>query len=172
MTGHGAVVWITGLPASGKSTLAALLQERLAGAGRTAALLDSDAVREALVPRRSYRPEERDAFYATLGRLAALLSAQGLLVLVAATAPRREHRDEARRLAPRFVEVFVQTSADECAHRDTKGLWERARSGEIANLPGFGTPYEPPASAEVTALGGQDLEAVERILMLLELPTP
>ena len=167
MTGPGAVVWITGLPGSGKSTLAARLSERLARAGRATALLDGDAVRGALVPAPGYAPAERDAFYATLGRLAALLSAQGLLVLVAATAPRRAHRDEARRLAPRFVEVWVRTSAEDCARRDTKGLWALGRSGAAPHLPGIGAPYEPPARPEVSAAGGEDREAVERVLSLV-----
>ncbi|HEY6106413.1 MAG TPA: adenylyl-sulfate kinase, partial [Anaeromyxobacteraceae bacterium] len=84
----GAVVWLTGLPASGKSTLAARLRERLEALGRMAVVLDGDAVREALVPRPGYSAEEREAFYQTLASLAGLLARQGLSVLVAATAPR------------------------------------------------------------------------------------
>jgi adenylylsulfate kinase len=163
----GTVIWITGLPASGKSTLAARLRERIEALGRMAVLLDGDAVREALVPRPGYSPEERDAFYQTLARLAGLLARQGLSVLVAATAPRRAHRDAARALAPRFVEVFVDVPAEECARRDPKGLWARARAGEAPTLPGAGAPYEPPEAPEVRATGGEDAAAVEAVLRSL-----
>lgn len=156
----GAVVWITGLPASGKSTLA----ERFAGAlrakGRACAVLDGDAVREALGRPAGAGEAERDAFYAALARLGALLARQGLVAIVAATAPRRAHRDGARRLAPRFVEVFVDASPDVCAERDPKGLWAAARRGELAGLPGAGVTYEPPDAPDVIASGGCDEAAV------------
>ncbi len=163
----GAVVWLTGLPASGKSTLASRLEERLRGLGRAAVVLDGDEVREALVPRPGYSPEERDAFYETLARLAALLARQGHPVLVAATAPRRAHRAAARALAPRFVEVFVDVPAEECARRDPKGLWAQARAGAAPTLPGAGAPYEPPEAPEVRARGGEDGAAVEAVLARL-----
>lgn len=164
---NGAVVWLTGLPSSGKSTLAERLRERLAALGRCAVVLDGDDVRGALVPAPGYSPPERDAFYATLGRLAALLARQRAVVLVAATAPRRAHREEARALAPRFVEVFLDVSGEECARRDPKGLWARARAGEAPQLPGAGAPYEPPRAAEVRAGGGEDAAAVEAVLRAL-----
>lgn len=160
----GAVVWLTGLPASGKSTLAARLRERLEALGRAAVVLDGDEVRQALWPRPGYSEEERDAFYRTLGGLAALLARQGLMVLVAATAPRRAHREAARALWPRFVEVFVDVPAEECARRDPKGLWARARAGEAPTLPGAGAIYEPPEAPEVRAAGGEDAAAVEAVL--------
>ncbi len=163
----GVVVWITGLPSSGKSTLAANLRERLEEAKRPSALLDGDAVRNALVPRPGYAPAERDAFYATLGRLASLLAAQGLVAVVAATAPRRAHREEARRAAPRFVEVYVDVPAEECARRDAKGLWAKARAGDAPDLPGAGAPYEAPEAPDVTARGGEDAAAVDEILALV-----
>lgn len=167
MSQKGTVIWITGLPASGKSTLAARLRERLEALGRMAVVLDGDAVREALVPRPGYSAEERDAFYQTLASLAGLLARQGLSVLVAATAPRRAHRAAARALAPRFVEVFVDVPAEECARRDPKGLWARARAGEAPTLPGAGAPYEPPEAPEVRAAGGEDAAAVEAVLRSL-----
>lgn len=160
----GVVVWITGLPASGKTTLAAAVRDRLP-ARRACATLDSDEVREAL-GRQSYAAEDRDQFYATLARLAMLLASQGLVVLVPATAPRRIHRDTARELAPRFVEVFVRTPLDECERRDPKGLYRRARDGAAPTLPGAGAAYEPPAAPEVVADGGNDSAAVEAIVRL------
>ncbi|HEU4382692.1 MAG TPA: adenylyl-sulfate kinase [Anaeromyxobacteraceae bacterium] len=165
--GRGAVVWLTGLPASGKSTLAARLADRLRAQGRAAVVLDSDAVRRTLVPAPGYSPAERDAFYETLARLSALVARQGLAVLVAATAPRRAHRAAARALAPRFVEVFVDVPAEECARRDPKGLWARARAGEAPTLPGAGAAYEPPEAPEVRASGGEDSAALEAVLARL-----
>lgn len=158
----GIVVWITGLPASGKTTLALAVRDRLAGR-RACAMLDSDEVRDALA-RESYEAPDRDQFYATLARLAALLSRQGLVVLVPATAPRRQHRDAARALAPRFVEVHVRTPLEECERRDPKGLYRRARSGDAPTLPGAGATYESPEHPEVVAEGGQDVRAVEAIV--------
>lgn len=163
----GAVVWLTGLPSSGKSTLAGRLRVRLAALARCAVVLDGDEVRRALVPAPGYAPQERDDFYATLGRLAALLARQGTIVLVAATAPRRAHREGARALAPRFLEVFLDVSAEECARRDPKGLWARARAGDAPQLPGAGAPYEPPHAPEVRAAGGEDAAAVGAVLRAL-----
>lgn len=164
----GAVVWFTGLPASGKSTLARRTRTALIARGLPAILLDGDDVRAALVPSPGYGGEARDAFYATLANLAALLAAQGVIVLVAATAHKREHRARARAAASRFLEVHVQTSAAECAERDPKGLYARARAGGAADLPGVGVAYEPPESAAVVAEGGRDEAALARILALLD----
>ncbi len=152
---------MTGLPASGKSTLAARVRERLGGA---AVLLDGDEVHRALGPSPAYDAASRDAFYATLARLAALLARQGHVVLVPATAPRRAHRESARALAANFVEVHVRTPLAECERRDPKGLFARARRGEAPDLPGIGAPYEPPAAPEIVADGGEDEAAVDAIL--------
>jgi adenylylsulfate kinase len=160
----GVVAWLTGLPSSGKSTLAGRALARLRADGVPAVLLDGDAVRRALVPAPGYRPEERDAFYETLARLAALLAAQGLTVLVAATAHRRAHRQRARELAPRFVEVHVATPPAECERRDDKGLWAAARAGTAPQLPGAGLAYEPPQAPEVIAMGGLDDAGLEALL--------
>lgn len=160
----GVVVWFTGLPASGKSTLAAAVHERLRAAGRPACVLDSDEVRDALRPAPAYDVQARDDFYATLGNLAGLLARQGLVTLVAATANHRRYRDAARAIAPRFVQVYVCASADECARRDRKGLYAAARAGKITGLPGVNADYEPPEHADVVARGGQDEEALARVL--------
>jgi len=163
----GAVAWITGLPSAGKSTLARRLRERLAEAGRPALLLDGDEVREALVPAPGHLPAERDAFYETLARLAALAARQGLVAVVAATAHRRAHRERARGLAPRFVEVWVRTPPEECERRDARGLWALHRAGKAPLLPGPGVPYEEPEAPEVVAGGGRDEGALEAALRLL-----
>jgi adenylylsulfate kinase len=163
----GAVVWITGLPGSGKSTLAARIADRARAEGLAVAILDGDEVREALGRPAGRGEAERDALYATLARLAALLARQGVAVLVAATANRAHHRAAARALAPRFLEVLVATSAEECARRDPKGLWAAAREGRAPDLPGAGAPYEPPEAPDVTAAGGEDGAAARRVVDLL-----
>lgn len=114
-----------------------------------------------------YSDAERDEHYRRLAVLAAYLAEQGLVVLVPATAPRRSYREVAHALAPRFLEVWVQTPLAECEARDPKGLYARARRGGTT-LPGVGTPYEAPLSPDVIADGGNDGAAVaalvERIL--------
>ncbi len=156
----GAVVWFTGLPASGKSTLAARVQEEL---GERAVLLDSDELRTALVPAHGYDERGRDQFYDTVARLSALLARQQRVVLVAATANLRAYRARARTLAPAWLEVHVDADVEACARRDFKGLYARARAGEI-ELPGVTVTYEPPLHADVTARGGTDEEALRAIL--------
>jgi len=163
----GVVVWFTGLPSSGKSTLAEAVRARLADAGRPCVRLDGDEVRRSLVPAPGHWPSERDAFYETLARLAALMAGQGLVVLVAATAHRRAHRERARELAPRLVEVFVDAPLEECERRDAKGLYALARQGKAPLLPGMGVTYEAPLAPDVVASGGRDEAAVAKVLQIL-----
>ncbi len=157
-TPRGCVVWFTGLPSSGKSTLARRVKERLAGHAPVA-LLDGDEIRAALVPSPGYDDAGRASFYATLGRLAALLATQGLVVLVAATANRRAFRDDARARVPRFIEVHVATPVEECRRRDAKGLYSAA----VGGLPGATVEFEAPRSPEVVATGGNDERAAAEI---------
>jgi adenylylsulfate kinase len=161
----GVVVWLTGLPAAGKSTLAEALRERLQARGRPVCVLDSDELRAALRPRLGYDDQARDDFYATLANLAVLFAGQGMVVLVAATANLRRYRDAARARAPRFMEVYVRVDPEECARRDPKGLYAAVRAGTLSGLPGVDAGYEPPESAEVVARGGQDADALERVLV-------
>jgi len=162
-----AVVWITGLPSSGKTSFGQRLRSRLIEMGKPCALLDGDDVRDSLVPRPGYSPLERDGFYETLARLAALLARQGIVVIVAATSHRAIYRDRARQLAPRFIEVHVQTSLRECVERDAKGLYARAYGGTAPELPGVAEQYEAPLNPEIVAAGGFDDTAVERVLAAL-----
>jgi adenylylsulfate kinase len=161
----GAVVWFTGLPASGKSTLARRVHAHFAATGRTSVLLDGDDLRD-ILGAHSYATDDRDRFYGALAALAALLANQGIVVLVAATAPRRWDRDRARAavsVAGVFVEVWVKTPLATCEARDSKGLYARARRGEAGELPGVGVAYEPPLAPEVIADGGFDDTAVAAI---------
>ena len=165
----GVVVWFVGLPASGKTTLARAVGERwMAASGERAVLLDGDEVRATLFPRPGYDAAARDAFYRTLAGLAALLRRQCLTVLVSATAPRRAHRDHARSLSPRFVEVFVDTPLDECARRDPKGLYARARvEPAVSTLPGVGSPFERPERPDVV-VGPSDDDGPSRVVRAIE----
>jgi adenylylsulfate kinase len=157
------VVWVTGLPSSGKSTLARRIRDRLRAEGRAALVLDGDDVRAALVPAPGYDEAARAAFYATLGNLALAVAAEGVVAIVAATGHLRAFRDRVRSRAPRFVEVHVDLPASAAAARDPKGLWARARAGEAPALPGAGVAYEPPLAPEVVARGGEDDAAVEAV---------
>lgn len=150
----GVVAWLTGLPSSGKSTLAGRAAERLRAQGAACVILDGDEVRARLRPAPGYDDAGRDAFYETLAGLAGYLASQGAIVLVPATANRRAFRDRARALAPRFLEIFVDTPAEVCMARDAKGLYAAAaQHGNRGSLPGAGALYEPPASPDLRVRG-------------------
>jgi adenylylsulfate kinase len=160
-TRPGIVVWLTGLPQSGKSTLARRVRDRIAPRC-SCVLLDSDDVRAA-IGATHYGLGERDAFYRMLAGLAGLLAREGHVVLVAATAPRRDYRAAARAAAPDYAEVWVTTPLAVCEARDTKGLYARARRGDAPDLPGLGAEYEWPLAPDVVADGGLDEAAAEAI---------
>jgi adenylylsulfate kinase len=145
----GFALWLTGLPSSGKTTLARALSRLLASRGISSVLLDSDDLRQRLTPNATYSQEERDWFYGVVAYLAELLANNGVNVLIAATASRREYRQAARQRIARFAEVYVECQPAVCRARDSKGLWRRADEGQIAGLPGADAPYEPPESPEV-----------------------
>jgi len=145
----GFAIWLTGLPSSGKTTLAHALSHLLIERGIAVQVLDSDDLRRRLTPNPTYSPEERDWFYDVVTFLAGLLADNGVNVLIAATASRRAYRQAARDRIVRFAEVYVDCSPEVCRARDPKGLWKRADEGEIMRLPGTGVPYEPPESPEV-----------------------
>jgi adenylylsulfate kinase len=160
----GVVIWVTGLPSSGKSTFAGEMALRLRASGRATCVLDGDDVRGALSPRPGYDAGARDAFYATLGRLAALIAAQGVCVIVAATSHRAVYRRDARRVFPQFLEVFVDADPIACRVRDSKGLY----AASVAGLPGGDVVYERPTAPDVVAAGGHDEAAARRVLALLD----
>lgn len=163
---RGWAVWLTGLPASGKTTLARLLRRKLSRRRIEAVVLDSDELRPILTPNPTYTDEERDRFYSGLVDLARLLTGYGVNVIIAATGSRRTHRRAARDVLSPYAEVWVRCPMDVCRDRDPKQLYARADAGEIDNLPGVHTPYEPPAEQVVvvdTDRLTQD-EAVEKIL--------
>jgi adenylylsulfate kinase len=161
-------VWLTGPPASGKTTVAREVLRQLAAAGATAVWLESDALRKILTPRADYSPAGRDRFYARVVDLAALLCGQGWNVLVDATAPRRKHRRRLRERVPAFVEVLVDAPARVREGRDPKGLYRRARAGGAPNLPGATSAYEAPEKPDLVLSGtANPKESADRVLRVL-----
>jgi adenylylsulfate kinase len=147
---RGWTIWLTGLPASGKTTLARALRRKLAQDGVSAVLLDSDELRRLITPNATYAPAERDWFYSRLVELAAWLADSGENVIVAATGSLSCYRDAARaRLGPRFAEIWTRCPAEVCRARDRKGLYSGADAGLIHHLPGADAPYEAPRAPEV-----------------------
>ncbi len=142
-------IWLTGLPASGKSTIVAARVPQLEGLGRPVEVLESDAVRRVLTPSPTYSPLERDLFYRALAFMGARLAAHGVTVVFDATANRRAYRDFARSLIPQFIEVAVECPLELCMQRDYKGTYQRGRRGESSTVPGLQEPYEAPANPEV-----------------------
>lgn len=145
----GFAVWFTGLPASGKTSIAEKMCQILTEQGVTVVLFDSDELRKVLTPRPRYTDEERDWFYSIVIYLAEHLTESGVNVAISATAPRRYYRATARLHIEKFAEVFVDCPESLCRARDPKGLWKRADSGEIKTLPGTGVPYEKPSLPEI-----------------------
>ena len=148
MDGH--VIWITGLPSAGKSTIAAALAEHLAHSGRVVQILDGDEVRAELCADLGYGRADRDENVRRIGYVADLLARHGVTVLCPVVSPYRSARDSVReRVGERFVEVWVSTPVEVCADRDVKGLYARQRAGEFSGLTGVDDPYEPPVAPDV-----------------------
>ena len=159
-------IWITGLPASGKSTLATALKALLAPRGVEAAVLESDELRKVFTPDPHYDEQERADFYRQLVYIGALLVRHGVPVIFDATANRRAWREEARRTIPHFIEVYVNSPLEVCEARDPKGIYRQARDGETDSVPGLQEPYEPPARPEVEVHGDRDTpeDAARRVV--------
>jgi adenylylsulfate kinase len=143
-------VWITGLPASGKSTIVRELLPMLNELGVVVEVLESDQVRRTLTPHASYSEEERDLFYRALAFIGARLTAHGVTVIFDATAGRRAYRDFARELIPRFAEVVAECPLPVCMARDTKGTYKKGQRGQSTTVPGLQSPYERPLNPDVT----------------------
>ena len=148
MRTSGFVIWFTGLPAAGKTTLARLCQQRLRAEGCEVVLLDSDELRAFLTPEPTYQEAERDWLYGVFARLAAWLAAEGINVLIAATANKRAYREAARAQIDRFAELHVRCDPAICRQRDPKGIYAQATAGQAQTVPGLGASYEAPANPE------------------------
>jgi adenylyl-sulfate kinase len=150
-SGSGVCFWLTGLSGSGKSTVGRLAAGILRDRGHHVEVLDGDDVRQNLCAGLGFSREDRDVNVRRIAWVADLLSRNDVVTFVAAVSPYRRTRDEARaRMGERFVEVYVRASVDECERRDVKGLYERARAGEIQGFTGVSDPYEEPLAAELT----------------------
>ena len=153
LLGHGpATVWFTGLSGSGKSTLAFATERALLDRGVAAYVLDGDNIRHGLNADLGFSPQDRTENIRRIGEVCGLLYDAGLVVLTAFISPYRSDRDQVRSLHPEggFLEVFVDTPLEVCESRDVKGLYARARAGEIPEFSGISAPYEPPPDPELT----------------------
>jgi len=173
LNGHrGAVLWFTGLSGSGKSTVATELEHVLHGRGVHTFVLDGDNIRHGLNGDLGFSPEEREENIRRIGEVAHLFSEAGIIVLTAFISPYRKDRDRARALNDegRFLEVYCRCGLETCEERDPKGLYAKARAGEIPEFTGISAPYEEPESPELlidTDAMTVD-EAVRRVVAVLE----
>jgi len=170
MTSKAFAIWITGLPASGKSAIVSALRPQLGALGLTVEVLESDAVRGVLTPTPTYLQAERDLFYRALAFVGARLVEHGVTVIFDATASRRAYRDFARSVIPRFAEVAVDCPLEVCMQRDRKGTYQRGQRGESGTVPGLQVPYEAPLNPEllIDTTVVQPADAARRILDCVE----
>ena len=147
----GFCVWFTGLSGSGKTTTAEVLLGKLTGRGRTVTYLDGDIVRMHLSKGLGFSREDRDTNILRIGFVASEIIRHGGAVITAAISPYRSTREEVRKMVgnDHFIEVFVDTPLEVCEQRDVKGMYARARRGEIATFTGIDDPYEPPLTPEI-----------------------
>lgn len=166
----GFTVWLTGLPCSGKSTIAAKLVEQLRASGRKVEVLDGDVVREHLSKGLGFSRADRDTNVLRIGFVAQLLSRNGVAVVVAAVSPYAATRDLVRQQIPNFVEVFVECPVEECERRDVKGMYKKARAGAIGAFTGVDDPYEPPLHPDVTVRTREEAvdESLKKVLDKLQ----
>ncbi len=168
LNGHrAAVMWFTGLSAAGKTTLANRVDQRLVQLGVHACLLDGDNVRHGLNANLGFSPEDREENVRRLTECAKLFFEAGLVVLIAVIAPYQRDRDRVRAMLPegRFLETHVATPLAVCEERDPKGLYAKARRGEIKQFTGIDAPYEAPANPELLLDGSADLDGeVDKVI--------
>ena len=152
---RGCVIWFTGLSGSGKTTIAHVVEEKLLDAGVPVEILDGDVVRENLSKGLGFSKEDRDTNIRRIAFVAHLLQRNGTFVITAAISPYRAVRDEARAMIKDFVEVYADAPLEVCEERDVKGLYAKARAGEIKGFTGIDDPYEAPTDAEVVLKTGE-----------------
>jgi len=168
---RGCVVWLTGLSGSGKSTIACVLEVKLIRSGRLTFILDGDNVRHGLNSDLGFSAQDREENIRRIGQVAALFADAGVIVVVAFISPYIKGRLAARHAAGqgRFFEVFLDTPLQACEKRDPKGLYKKARAGEISKFTGLDAPYERPEKPELTIDTERVTppEAVEKIVQML-----
>lgn len=163
---RGCVIWFTGLSGSGKTTIAQIVEHRLLDAGVPIEILDGDVVRENLSKGLGFSKEDRDINIRRIAFVAHLLQRNGAFVITAAISPYRAIRNEARAMIKDFVEVYAEAPLEVCEERDVKGLYAKARAGEIKGFTGIDDPYEPPSSPEVVCNTAEETpeESAEKVL--------
>lgn len=159
MQHSGVTVWFTGLSGAGKTTISHALADKLIAQGCKLEILDGDIVRENLTKGLGFSKEDRNTNVRRIGFVAHLLTRNGVIVFVSAISPYREIREEVKELIGDFVEVFVNAPLNVCEDRDVKGLYKKARSGEIPEFTGVSDPYEAPENPTVECR--TDLETLE-----------
>jgi adenylylsulfate kinase len=166
----GATVWTTGLSGSGKTTIARELANRIKDRGGKVEILDGDIVRTNLSKGLGFSKEDRDINIRRIGFVANLLSRNGVIAITAAISPYRAIRDEVRGLTDRFIEVYVNAPIEVCESRDVKGMYAKARAGEIKGFTGVDDPYEEPHNAEIVCNTATETvsESVDKIMAYLE----
>jgi bifunctional enzyme CysN/CysC len=169
-TGLGLTVWLTGLSSAGKTTISQAVYEKLWARGHRVEWLDGDVVRQHLSKGLGFSKEDRDENIRRIGFVAELLTRNGVIALVSAISPYRSVRDEIRGRIGNFLEVYVHAPLEVCEQRDIKGIYRRARAGEIHGVTGVDDPYEPPLAPEVECRTDREtlLESMERVLEAVE----
>lgn len=155
----GVTIWFTGLSGAGKSTISQAVEKELRSLGLKVEALDGDVVRQNLTKGLGFSKADRDENIRRVGFVAHLLTRNQVIVLVSAISPYREIRDEVRQKIGNFVEIYVNTPLEICEKRDVKGLYKKARAGEIKNFTGIDDPYEPPLTPELECR--TDLQSLE-----------
>mgnify|MGYP001416302379 CR=1 FL=1 len=171
LNGHkGAVVWFTGLSGSGKSTIAHAVEEALFERGCRSYVLDGDNIRHGLNKNLGFSPEDRTENIRRIGEVANLFVQAGIIALTAFISPYRADRDAARKVAGNdFIEVYVKCDIDVCESRDTKGLYKKARAGEVKEFTGISAPYEEPLNPELVVDTSQESleESTKKVMACL-----
>jgi adenylyl-sulfate kinase len=164
------VIWLTGLSGSGKSTIANELAIKLQQEGKLAYILDGDNVRMGLNKDLGFSDNDRKENIRRIAEVAKLLSDAGVIVITAFISPFREEREKAKEIIGRdnFIEVFVRTSLETCEKRDPKGLYKKARAGEIPMFTGIDSPYEEPLNYDIMVSGDTDSDQYESTKFLYD----
>lgn len=170
MQHRGVTVWFTGLSGAGKTTISHALAEKLVAQGCKLEILDGDIVRENLTKGLGFSKEDRDTNIRRIGFVAHLLTRNGVIVFVSAISPYRAIREELKERIGDFVEVFVNAPLNVCEERDVKGLYKKARSGEIGQFTGISDPYEAPENPTVECRTDLETleESMEKVMKTLE----